>query len=199
MGELVIRRAVPADFAAIVALNSGEVRHTSPMDGARLRRLDALAAWHQLAVLDGQPAAFILALRDHVAYRNDNYEWFAARQASFLYIDRIVIARPRRGGGRGRAFYADVQSFAEVRWPQLACEVFLQTGNDPALLFHGSFGFREVGQNVMPASGIRASMLLKEMCSYPFVAETYGGKLPDLPWLRTRPLPGRQAALATGT
>ena len=37
------------------------------------------------------------------------------------------------------------------------------------------------------------------MCSSPFVAETYGGKLPDLPWLRTRPLPGRQAALATGT
>ena len=66
--------------------------------------------------------------------------------------------------------------------PQLACEVFMDHGADAALLFHGSFGFREVGQNMMPGVNVRACMLLKDMCSYEWVRETYGDALPDLPW-----------------
>jgi hypothetical protein len=79
-----------------------------------------------------------------------------------------------------------VQSYAELRYPQLACEVFLDHGADPALLFHGSFGFKEVGQNQMADAGVRASMLMKELCSYPWVRETYADALPDLPWTRSR-------------
>ena len=41
------------------------------------------------------------------------------------YIDRIVVASRRRGGGVGRAFYADAQSYSELRYPQMACEVLL--------------------------------------------------------------------------
>jgi hypothetical protein len=86
--------------------------------------------------------------------------------------------------------YADVQSYAELRYPQLACEVFLEHEADPALLFHGSFGFREVGQNVM-GNGIRAAMLMKELCSYPWVRQTYGAELPEAEWLpRPRTLRG---------
>ena len=76
-----------------------------------------------------------------------------------------------------------MQSYAELRYPQLACEVFLQPGTDHALLFHGSFGFREVGQHVMPESGLRAAMLMKPLCSHAWVARTYGNQLPDQPWI----------------
>src|SRR3546814_16767941 len=67
----------------------------------------------------------------------------------------------------------------EVRYPQMACEVFVEHDSDPARVFHGSFGFHEVGQHVMPGtadepSGIRASMLIKELCSYAWVREHYG-------------------------
>ena len=72
--------------------------------------------------------------------------------------------------------------YAELRYPQLACEVLLEPGTDHALLFHGSFGFREVGQNLMP-NGHRAAMLMKDLCSFPWVRETYGDHLPDAPWL----------------
>ena len=114
-----------------------------------------------------------------------------------------MVASRRRGGGVGRAFYADAQSYAELRYPQLACEVFLDAAADPnlpdpALLFHGSFGFREVGQQVMPETGLRAAMLMKDLCSYPWVRDTYGAQLPSEPWLtlpRTAPAPQR----ATGT
>ncbi len=109
-----------------------------------------------------------------------------------------MVASRRRGGGVGRAFYADAQSFAELRYPQMTCEVFLDHGADAALLFHGSFGFRELGQNTMPQVDVRASMLAKELCSYPWVKETYGGKLPDVAWTRARQLPA-QAQRPTGT
>ena len=85
-----------------------------------------------------------------------------------------------------------------MRYPQLACEVFLDHGADPALLFHGSFGFKEVGQTQMPDAGVRASMLMKELCSYPWVRETYGDALPDLPWARSR-LIVAAAERSTGT
>src|SRR3546814_3414064 len=75
----------------------------------------------------------------------------------------------------------------------MACEVFVEHDSDPARVFHGSFGFHEVGQHVMPGtdgepSGIRASMLIKEMCSYAWVRERYGDELPNAPWL-THPRP----------
>ena len=76
----------------------------------------------------------------------------------------------------------------------------LEGGADHALLFHGSFGFREVGQNVMHG-GHRAAMLMKELCSYAWVRETYGPQLPDAPWLlqpRGQSLPSR-AHRPTGT
>ena len=81
-------------------------------------------------------------------------------------------------------------SYAETHSPELTCEVFLEPRNDVALLFHGSFGFQEVGQQVMPGNGQRVALLAKTLCSYPFVRDTYlsGGaaRLPDLPWLRER-------------
>src|SRR3546814_4069351 len=75
----------------------------------------------------------------------------------------------------------------------MAFEGFVEHDSDPARVFHGSFGFHEVGQHVMPGtdgepSGIRASMLIKEMCSYAWVRERYGDELPNDPWL-THPRP----------
>jgi hypothetical protein len=99
----------------------------------------------------------------------------------------------------GRAFYADVQSYAELRYPQLCCEVFLDHGADSALLFHGSFGFHEVGQHLMDDVDVHASMMMKPMCSYPWVRETYGDNLPDLPWIGRPRQQNLRADRATGT
>ncbi len=186
------------ELDSVLALNNAAGPSILPMDAAKVRFFWEHAEYFRVAEQDGQVTGFLVALSQDAPHDSPNFKWFQDRKGRFLYVDRIVIARPRRGGGRGRAFYADVQSFAELRWPQLCCEVFLQAGNDPALLFHGSFGFREVGQQVMAGTDIRVAMLVKEMCSYPYVAETYGARLPDQPWLQARALPGRAATLATG-
>ena len=130
------------------------VRAQHPPGGLRGARLRLLLAAGKVEILDA------LGFGAHARHDSSNFAWFAQRYPDFFYIDRVAVASRRRGGGVGRALYADVQSYAELRYPQIACEVFLQPGTDHALLFHGSFGFREVGQHV-GGNGLRADEIAR--------------------------------------
>ena len=181
------------ELDSVLALNNAAGPAILPLDAAKLRRFFDHAEYFRIAERDGTMAGFLIGLASTAEHDSSNFRWFHERYPDFFYIDRIVVASRRRGGGVGRALYADAQSYSELRYPQMACEVFLEGANDPVLLFHGSFGFREVGQHVMPGSGIRAAMLMKSLCSYPWVRETYGDALPDTPWiLQPRQAPAAQ-------
>lgn len=197
--SIVIRDVREHELDSVLALNNNAGLAILPLDSAKVRRFYETAEYFRVAEREGNLAGFLVGFGSGASHDSSNFAWFGERYPQFFYIDRIVVASRRRGGGVGRAFYADVQSFAELRYPQLACEVFLDHGADPALLFHGSFGFREVGQNVMEEADVRASMLMKELCSYPWVLDTYGDGLPDVPWTRTRLLADASAQRPTGT
>ena len=184
--SIVIRDVREHELDSVMALNNNAGLAILPLDAQRLQRFYEHADYFRVAERDGNLAGFLVGFGSDSSHDSSNFAWFGQRYPQFFYIDRIVVASRRRGGGVGRAFYADVQSFAELRYPQLACEVFLDHGADSALLFHGSFGFREVGQHLMEGTDVRASMLMKELCSYPWVRDTYGADLPDLPWTRGR-------------
>jgi len=187
---ITIRDMHEHDLDSVLALNNAAGATILPLDNARLRALAAQAAYFRVAEADGHLAGFLIALRENADYDSPNFLWFRQRYPEFLYIDRIVIARPYRGGGLGRVFYADVTSFAEVRVPVLTCEVFLEPRDDVSVLFHGTYGFQEVGQQVMPAVNRRVALLAKELCSFPFVRDTYlrgpTASLPSQPWLAER-------------
>ena len=201
--SIAIRDVREHELDSVLALNNAAGPAILPLDAGKLRQLFESAEYFRVAERDGAIAGFLIGFGAHARHDSNNFAWFGERYADFFYIDRVAVASRRRGGGVGRALYADVQSYAELRYPQLACEVFLQPGTDHALLFHGSFGFREVGQHVMPLKDgreheVRAAMLMKALCSYPWVRETYGNALPDAPWLlQPRPMP--PARRATGT
>ena len=196
--SIVVRDVREHELDSVLALNNAAGPAILPLDANRLRRFFRSAEYFRVAERDGSLAGFLVGFGPDTDHDSGNYAWFRERYPRFLYIDRIVVASRRRGGGLGRAFYADVQSHAELRYPHLACEVFLGQDNDPALLFHGSFGFREVGQRVMPETDVRAAMLMKELCSYAWVRDTYGERLPDAPWI-SQPRTGADALAATGT
>ncbi|MDO5504996.1 MAG: GNAT family N-acetyltransferase [Pseudoxanthomonas suwonensis] len=196
--SIVIRDVREHELDSVLALNNAAGPNILPLDAARLRRFHATAEYFRIAERDGAMAGFLVAFGADADHDSGNFRWFGERHEDFLYIDRIVVASRRRGGGLGRAFYADVQSYAELRHPQLACEVFLEGGSDTVLLFHGSFGFREVGQRVMDDTGIRAAMLMKPLCSHAWIRETYGMDLPDQPWV-TQPHNLRLPQRSTGT
>lgn len=193
--NLTLRDVRASDLAAVLGLNNTAGPSILPLDAAQLDHFYRHADYFRVAEVDGHLAGFLVALRDSTAYASSNFQWFRAHCDNFMYIDRVVVGDLHRGHGLGRTFYADVQSFAEARSPNLACEVFLEPRDDVSLLFHGTFGFHEAGQQVMPESGRRVSLLLKKLECYAFVCETYPDGLPAVPWLEQRPLPADEPQL----
>jgi predicted GNAT superfamily acetyltransferase len=201
--SITIRDVREHELDSVLALNNAAGPTILPLDTHRAREIFQSATYFRVAEVDGHLAGFLIAFDHNANHSSSNFRWFREHHPEFIYIDRVVVASSRRGSGLGRVFYADVQSFAEVRAPMLACEVFLEPRNDVAVLFHGTYGFHEVGQQVMPETGLRVSLLAKQMANHAWVKQTYldapGTGLPDLPWLRPRLRSDAPPQRATGT
>lgn len=185
---LAIRDVSEHDLDAVLALNNAGGQSIINLDAERLRYFFERADYFRVAEIDGHIAGFLIALREGSDYQSPNYRWFGERYPAFLYIDRIVIANAYRRHGLGHIFYCDVTSYAEVRVPKLACEVFLEPHDDVIVLFHGTYGFQEVGQQRMGRPGRQVSLLAKNLPSFAYVRETWlaHGGLPDVAWLAER-------------
>lgn len=189
---IAIRDVSENDLEAILALNNAAGPTILPLDKGQIQWFFDYANYFRVAESDGQLAGFLIGLRHDSDYNSPNFQWFRNQSLEFVYIDRIVVDSRYRGLGLGRLFYCDIQSYAEARVPLLACEVFLEPRDDVSLLFHGTFGFREVGQQTILGGARCVSLLAKELPSYAYVHDTYlnGSKheLPNLPWLAEREL-----------
>ena len=159
-----IRDIEEVDLAAILLLNTAEVRHTSPMDEDRTRQLVSLSAYARVAVVEGRVAAFLLAMRAGADYRNDNFTWFAARHADYLYVDRVVVDAAMQGHRMGSAMYADLFAFARVHdIPRITCEFNVVPPNEPSRLFHARHGFVEAGSQWLDGGRKQVSMQVAEL------------------------------------
>jgi uncharacterized protein len=146
MPETPLRDARYGDFPQLCALNQADVQHTSAMDEARLVFLHERACYARVACNGGEVAAFLLAMRRGADYENENFAWFSARYADFLYIDRVVVAQAHRGAMVASRLYADLFDYARAQGiPRLACEINIRPPNEPSRRFHARQGFVEVG------------------------------------------------------
>lgn len=135
------------DFEAILRLNDAEVRQTSVMDLERLRELHALSDYHRIVGIEGEPVAFLLAMRESAPYENENFAWFASRYETFMYVDRIVVRHEFSRRGIGTALYRDLFAFARnSEVGAVVCEYNIEPPNQPSRAFHDTFGFREIGR-----------------------------------------------------
>lgn len=161
-----LRNAGPDDFAAILALNAESVHFLSPLDAPRLQRLHAQASYHRIVTVDGEAAAFLLALREGADYDSPNYRWFAQHYAQFLYIDRVVVAVARHGSGLGARLYDDIIAFAAAHGiAQLTCEFDLEPPNPASARFHAHYSFREVGRQWLGAGKKQVSLQVREVAA----------------------------------
>ena len=169
---ILLRDVANSDLDTILAINNNAGLSIVPIDGARMARFLELARYFKVAEADGQVAGFLIALTPEANYDSPNFLWFKQRYSEFVYIDRVVMTPVHRRSGIGRVFYADVLSFAEVRQPLLCCEVFVQPRDEVSMLFFGTQGFVEVGQQDLPSER-RVSLMQKSLETYPFVRDTY--------------------------
>ena len=181
--SVLIRDVQSDELDAILTMNNSAGPSILPLTRERIQHLFETAEYFRVAIVDEQLHGFIVGFGSGAQHDSSNFGWFKRNYPAFFYIDRIIVDNETRGGGVGRILYADVESYAEVRYPQLATEVLMDEVADKVLLFHGSIGFREVGQRKMEDVGIRVSMLMKPLYSYEWVHTTYGDNLPDAPWI----------------
>ena len=139
-----LRPITAADHAAVLAWNQAHVELLSPLDEVRLAQLVGQAATAAVISHDGQDAGFVLTFADGSAYDADNYRWFAARHATFTYLDRIVIDPAVRRAGLGTLVYDALEQASTA--PVFCLEVNVDPPNEPSLAFHARRGYVEVGR-----------------------------------------------------
>jgi predicted GNAT superfamily acetyltransferase len=143
---VLLRNAATSDYEAIISLNEAEVQHTSPMNLDRLKALVEMAAYCKVVVVEERVVAFLLALRNGAPYENENYNWFASRFPSFLYVDRVVVSPKFAGHKIGSKLYDDLFAFArQIGLKTITCEYNITPPNPASKAFHDKFGFRELG------------------------------------------------------
>lgn len=141
-----IRQAVAEDYDSIVRLNDSEADKTSPMDLEKLTALAQLSCYLKVVTRDSDVAAFLLCMREGVAYENDNYNWLSSRFKAFVYVDRIVVGSRFAGTGIGSMLYRDLFEFTRSEGvSKITCEYNLEPPNLVSQAFHRKFGFRECG------------------------------------------------------
>ncbi len=164
MTQIQIRNTTTQDYPRIVELNDAEVQQTSAMDTTKLSILADLSCYHKVALVDGQIAAFLLAMPENVAYQSENYVWFAARFPQFIYVDRIVVSAEFSGLKIGSLLYQDLFSYARSHGIQnITCEYNIQPPNPVSKSFHDKFGFKQIDTQWVANGSKQVSLQVAEV------------------------------------
>jgi predicted GNAT superfamily acetyltransferase len=130
------------------------------MDRAKADYFRQTAELFKVVEVDGQPAGFMIVMREGADYTSENYIWFSQQYEKFLYIDRIVIDEHFRKIGLGRYLYEYVFQYAEDTGVSVVtAEVdILPVYNEPSFGFHKEMGFEEVGQQIIRGGDVKVSL-----------------------------------------
>lgn len=142
-----IRPIGSADIHGVLALNHQHETETSPLDADELNAMLA-TAFH--TGLCGAADGFCIAMDQDSDYESPNFQWFAARHARFVYVDRIIIAPQARGRGLARDLYgALAQAARTAGHGMIGCEVNINPPNPGSEAFHARLGFEKVGEALL--------------------------------------------------
>jgi len=123
-------------------------RHATELSLLTLDGLEQLIARASYAKWCPGETGFLIALDERADYPNPNFEWFRARFAQFVYIDRVVVDEAHRGRGLARQLYEDL--FRTTDRALVVCEVNLVPPNPVSDTFHARLGFSAVGSALLP-------------------------------------------------
>ncbi|MEQ9643443.1 MAG: GNAT family N-acetyltransferase [Alphaproteobacteria bacterium] len=150
-----------ATQAALLALNNAHARETSHLEPAQWRAL--VEAAFLAGCIDGA-AAFLIALGPDAAYDNANFRWFQARHERFVYVDRVIVAKARRGRRLAQTLYGELfRRAAAAGVDTVGCEINVEPPNPASDAFHARLGFIEVGRATLPDRGKTVRYLTRQL------------------------------------
>jgi len=135
-----------SDLTILRVINNDAYPAVPRATGEEMAALAEKASWGVVAHSGDDIAGFVMCFSPGADYDSENYRFFESNFDSHFYIDRIVIAKPFRGGGLGAALYAQVFDEATSRGARhVTCEVNLDPPNPASIAFHRKMGFEDVG------------------------------------------------------
>ena len=140
-----VRDATVADHPVVHSMNNAATPEVNALAPHEFEWLVSHATYFRVLEDAEGVAGFLLCLASGLDYWSENYKWFTARHAQFLYVDRVVVAERVRGSGAGRALYEDLHAFASGRWPRIVSEVNIRPPNPASIAFHERLGYAAVG------------------------------------------------------
>lgn len=150
------------DSAPVLSLNNEHAKETSFLDEPALTALLSMAFYAR--GIDAGAKAFLIALDQDAPYVNPNFAWFKARHISFLYIDRVVVAKSARGMGLAKSLYEDLfEAARHARHIRVVCEVNSEPPNPASDAFHAAMGFDIIGQAAIHAGTKTVRYLAKNL------------------------------------
>jgi len=149
----VIRDYTAADAAAVRHINDATYPAMNRLTVAEVEAIAAECAYARVIEDEQGVAAFLFALPPGADYASDNYAWFSARYADFVYVDRIAVHPRAQSLGYGSRLYDDLAAVARGRWPCILAEVNVIPPNPGSARFHTRHGFAAVGELDHPSDG----------------------------------------------
>ena len=147
MNSFQILDVQPKHFAGVLELNEQFVHFLSPLDADSLDKLAEEAGYFRVVEVDGEVAAFLIAMFSGANYDSPNYVWFDKRWDDFVYVDRIVVSARIQGQSMGSKLYDDLAKKACANGlRRMTCEYNVKPMNEGSAKFHDRYGFKEVGQ-----------------------------------------------------
>lgn len=146
------------DYQDILRLNEAAVPAVSSIDEPSLAALHRQAEFLTVARSEGTLVGFLLVLDENADYASLNYQYFKRHYDRFLYVDRIVVSEACRGQGVGASLYSALFEAAPDT-PRVTCEVNVRPPNPGSLKFHGSLGFKVVGEQDTDGGAKRVALM----------------------------------------
>lgn len=159
-----------------------------PMDEAKLGFLDEHAELFDVVCVDGNPAAFLIGLREGIQkYDIIGYTGFSDYYSKYLYIDQIVVDKEYRGKGLARKLYQKAIKHAQsMEVDAVTAAITTLPCNHESLIFHEKMGFCEVGELLLRGGTVRASQQAYEIKQVTENEQLYDSELEyRRGWLRT--------------
>lgn len=164
--NIFIQGLVVSDLELVLQLNQAEahiVKDLTPERQAWVSNEQCLCLG---AYVNGEFAGFSMALPPSVEYGSPNYRWFGDRYDSFLYIDRVVVAKTFRGIGVAKNLVEETIIRARRSGVRMVCSEFDKKPlNQESCALHQSKSFKEVGLRVSSDGASVISMQSLELTS----------------------------------